>query len=764
MVEEASVNSLVLTVSSLISIQQTTLGFVCDHFDEGKWLKCMAFFRISPDHYRDTSFRIRGFSRLVFGYQLFAVYLMLQMERRTGGGFLGDEMGLGKTTEMILYLHVRRLLNEAWRAVELSRQNQTSLHLSADILLDQDVQCPSASSSIIQCPCVPGGVSAALEPKYGAALILVPPSLLQNWVKEWHACFGSRSNSLRCIIGHGGQHGLDNVHRVRTVLQSPSRSHHSHLVVLTTRQSYRKQVFDVLKETVETRVPGKKAGTTKKGITERCATEWGCVVRDEFHQEYQPGAQVFRDIQHLRGHPYLWFLSGTPYTNHLADLCSHVRAIQQHHPWTQPPLNRFTLEYIKRLSHTFEKWAGQPEGAQEFQICTQHVQAFLRAVMIRRLANLEWFNKPIVSLPPLFLHRKPCAKIFWNRHENRVRIEEIHRALRRQIEDAREQGVDHRSLVQQVIGSKTYYVHRILATFPALVQLYHMDQYPVPENNRVELTGQQIYEKQWESTHQQDSPYWRFRDRIWAQSAKLLALESIIRRLIHHQHDSTGRPAQLLIISTYPVISLLVDWWIRARYPDLPVSRIGPPQSMEQRQELVDTFQEDNTGSLRILIGSAKILGVGYTCTRALGLVLMEPLRWHDIQQACRRICRYGQQNPHLRCYILYTKGEKVEELVLRNAARQKILVYFEKHAIPPDPNDAANHPAAPDTEQEGDQVPDYDQDDEGELFAVRAIQAEEWEPPTKPLPLPPRKGSRRSRLRVPSPAHSGDDSDSMYG
>jgi hypothetical protein len=62
-----------------------------------------------------------------------------------------------------------------------------------------------------------------------------------------------------------------------------------------------------------------------------------------------------------------------------------------------------------------------------------------------------------------------------------------------------------------------------------------------------------------------------------------LALESIIRRLIHHQRDSTDRPAQLLIISTYLVISLLVDWWIRARHPDLPVSRIGPPQSMEQR-------------------------------------------------------------------------------------------------------------------------------------------------------------------------------------
>jgi hypothetical protein len=106
-VEEVRVNGLVLTVSSRISnlaFNRPHWDFVCDHFDEGKWLRCMAFFQVSPEHYRDMSFRIRGFSRLVFGYQLLAVYLMLQMERRTGGGFLGGEMELGKTTEMILYM------------------------------------------------------------------------------------------------------------------------------------------------------------------------------------------------------------------------------------------------------------------------------------------------------------------------------------------------------------------------------------------------------------------------------------------------------------------------------------------------------------------------------------------------------------------------------------------------------------------------------------------------------------------------------------
>jgi hypothetical protein len=107
---------------------------------------------------------------------------------------------------------------------------------------------------------------------------------------------------------------------------------------------------------------------------------------------------------------------------------------------------------------------------------------------------------------------------------------------------------------------------------------------------------------------------------------------------------------------------------------------------VKNRQYLIDLFQEFGTGekpeqqrneieSPGILLGTTKLLSVGFTCTRANTVVLFEPqLSSNDEEQAYGRIHRISQRNHRTYGYRLIDPDlEEDQRIMMRQASRKKL-------------------------------------------------------------------------------------------
>jgi SNF2 family DNA or RNA helicase len=725
------------------------MEFTCDHFVTTDWEDCHRLFKLPTDKatHPDARYTFPGLSRQVWGYQIYAVYLMLKQERTArGGGFLCDEMGLGKTTEILAHITASIALNNAWMAVQQSRSDRDGTHLPAEN--PPWPTCPSPERPPITCPCEKGSIAAMLSPKHGPSLIIVPPTLLANWCMEWSSCIKVGKHSATLLVGHSEiPEGFLSVSSGRNKLVNTPPEKRHQFVVITTRPSFEEHVFRYLSET-KTKTVKKKRVSYREWVV-----DWGRIYRDEFHQEYHTDAKIFQYLQELKGSPYMWFASGTPYGKSVRELWSHIAVLQHHHDWTGDPLlQQYTQKHVKDIASRFRAWLREPQADREFDLCARHVQQLLRNTMVRRLAAQDWFGKPIVCLPPLWEHRKACSDCYSKKLDNRRIIEDIDNQIRRQINDARHKGLRNRQVAAQVVKSSAYHAKRFLSSFPSCAQIYNPDKAQTGKSTKVDLTWMQFKGNGW-LERPRLSPYWTHRHSIWDQCSKLKALESIIQRRILSARDVDGAPAKLLVFSGYPMSCVLVDWWLQEKFPDLPASLLSSSVKLKQRQELVNQFQDPNA-KLRVLVGSTAILGVGLTCTRAIGLVLMEPFhQLRDIQQSCARIHRQGQRNSTLFSYVLYTKGDSIEEKILAGVKEQLIIQYFAPkttdRSLPIHTSSTAvGHHDDP-MDVDSDDTFDYDKDDDPSEFRPRAIKPATWNPPDAPLPPLP-KPTRQTPSKGP--------------
>lgn len=145
----------------------------------------------------------------------------------------------------------------------------------------------------------PSTTSAAHPP--GPALVLCPPSLVQNWARELRR-WGPFA--VEILVAGGGSNGS----RLRSL------------------QRIDAGLADVL---VASRglLNGDEGGA--EGL---CSRRWGCVVIDEVHQAKNPKGQLHRALVNLRC-PRKLGLTGTPLQNSLTDMWALLRIAGVHEGW-----------------------------------------------------------------------------------------------------------------------------------------------------------------------------------------------------------------------------------------------------------------------------------------------------------------------------------------------------------------------------------------------------------------------------------------------
>lgn len=104
---------------------------------------------------------------------------------------------------------------------------------------------------------------------------------------------------------------------------------------------------------------------------------------------------------------------------------------------------------------------------------------------------------------------------------------------------------------------------------------------------------------------------------------------------------------------------------------------------MPQRQRLVRAFQEEEDsnkqnpkgGIPEVLVGTTGILGVGFTCTSAFRMILLEPDWVNRVeQQAKARIRRIGQCNAQTYSYRIICRDSRVEQNIVDRQKRRRFF------------------------------------------------------------------------------------------
>ncbi|KAI4594201.1 Actin-like protein 10 [Pestalotiopsis sp. 9143b] len=168
------------------------------------WREVCRFFCRDPETTKNI--KVPGLKAPLHGYQAAMVYYVLS-RYKTGIAAVGiaDEMGLGKTFMVIAiiitfhnlhthYANVKQLLASAGRP-ERRRHNRLN-DVSSAVCPDQDWVSTTWG---IQCPCVHGSMARFIVQNIEClpSLILVPPTLIPNWVAEWEKFVGTDDMKLK---------------------------------------------------------------------------------------------------------------------------------------------------------------------------------------------------------------------------------------------------------------------------------------------------------------------------------------------------------------------------------------------------------------------------------------------------------------------------------------------------------------------------------------------------------------------------------------
>ena len=79
---------------------------VTEHLDKQRWERCAELFLFDPTMTAPTQcIKVPGLRSRLYPYQIYRVFMMLEMEALQGRGYLADGMGLGKVTLRLTFLY-----------------------------------------------------------------------------------------------------------------------------------------------------------------------------------------------------------------------------------------------------------------------------------------------------------------------------------------------------------------------------------------------------------------------------------------------------------------------------------------------------------------------------------------------------------------------------------------------------------------------------------------------------------------------------------
>ncbi|KAJ2903678.1 uncharacterized protein MKZ38_009517 [Zalerion maritima] len=214
-----------------------------------------------PDYVLGNGLKIPGdIHKVLFNYQKTGIHWLCELYEQQVGGILGDEMGLGKTVQAVSFV--------------------AALHYSKK--LDHP------------------------------ALVVVPATLMRQWVNEFHQWWPS----LRVSILHSSGSGMVNLED-ESRIEDEDTSYGERA-----RAKLNKAAKKVIDRVVE---HGHVLVTTYAGLQTYAAplneVEWSYAILDEGHKIRNPNTAVTITCKQLKT-PHRIILSGTPMQNNLTELWS----------------------------------------------------------------------------------------------------------------------------------------------------------------------------------------------------------------------------------------------------------------------------------------------------------------------------------------------------------------------------------------------------------------------------------------------------------
>ncbi|KAI0156226.1 hypothetical protein BJ166DRAFT_580900 [Pestalotiopsis sp. NC0098] len=168
------------------------------------WREVCRFFCRDPE--TTKKIKVPGLKAPLHGYQAAMVYYVLsRYQTGIAAAGIADEMGLGKTFMVIAiiitfhnlhthYANVKQLLAAVGRP---ERRKHNRLDDPSSTVCPDQAWVSTAWG--IQCPCVHGSMARFIVQNIEClpSLILVPPTLIPNWVTEWEKFVGTDDMKLK---------------------------------------------------------------------------------------------------------------------------------------------------------------------------------------------------------------------------------------------------------------------------------------------------------------------------------------------------------------------------------------------------------------------------------------------------------------------------------------------------------------------------------------------------------------------------------------
>jgi SNF2 family DNA or RNA helicase len=638
-------------------------------------------------------------------YQAFGIYVMLEMEIFQNGGYNADDMGLGKTIEMLGVIALNRVLLKNHYEVQDARCREAwTMHLpkgTKENPQSSTAKCPSHNRYGIECPCVDDSPSARLRPTAGANLIVVPAALIAGWVKQTSIILRNDVLLGSWNIRQGYTHGrLDHLAphlRIedRPLLEctndvfrdSACHADASTVVVITTKKCYNQHVVNLFTRVI-TLSKGKPRGKT---LTRREVMKfaWGRACIDEAHQNQTATNGAVLIFKSIGSHVRKWFLTGTPFESSPDQMAYWVQTLQlgwdKHlitpaNSWPRLDLYRrqlreCTFEKIKDLGKTHKRLIRfQSMDNTELNVYIEKLSTVLNTLWLRRTSDQSrFFDQPLTDVLPNIhqeiICRLPAKYVDIVNSDTGTITVALQQQLARQQAEADAKRKSGRVFVPEPeININNWLMKarrmRILSTFPRLGTL--------PATRSLSFTGDEDTKNGWvtlvdKKTYElkvTNSPYeLHIEDICSAENcSKVKAINILITR--------TWDEGEKAIFTTMgPTNALILYWYLRIVHK-ARVALIHGKMDKSRVQKIVWLFQEDDTNdttleeSPQYLVGTTKLIGVGFTMTKARRLVQLDP-EWmsRDEQQARKRINRITQKGQTY-TYALYSEGSQVEQMI----------------------------------------------------------------------------------------------------
>ncbi|KAK2797619.1 hypothetical protein FQN50_009132 [Emmonsiellopsis sp. PD_5] len=725
----------------------------CDQLDQTRFDVFTTFFMfkekgIDPKDPRGTC-KIPFMKRHPFHFQLYAVLWMLLTEHSmAGGGILGDKMGLGKTTELLTYFVLRHLIDRNWHSVLAARKPGSKTaheHLPESTTCGSTQgQCPTQQQLPFLCMCACQGNSKTMRilrtlsksNTAGAFLVVVPPSLLLNWVREYRDTVkgGLKSpfellvyppkGSNSGVIENAGDHPDINI--FSAPLPKPEKEDIDTIMVLTSPLLLN-GACELIKENVD-------------------GWSWDVIVRDEYHLEKGPGStttNIFRRLRSLNEsgalvkprtrRPRVWLLSGTPYEKGPKDV-QHWMNILEERGWVESNIlsNACAAQFSELCKVTTSTLRESMTGMDNQLELQHHADEFgeiLRNLMIQRGSRYKWWGKNIINLPPhehkeVFFKLNSWEAAYIQKREagNIEYLKHKYAEAKQMWESAHRKGPE--PMLKMDSFFKKSHQNRMLAVFPGALRLLEaQESRQVAKSINTEInekadddeddveadddeddaesddnknkminfrfTVEELSNSGWKprgnaATEAPRTPYSPYLGQLISSSGKTRFIKDLLR-VLDSSCDHQGREEKLVLISPGPAVTSVLEEELERC--NTPVAALYGSIKASDRDRLIQAFNEDtvpfNRGdgrTPRVIIGTPAILAQGVTLVRARHLVLMSPewLRTDEDQAICR-ICRFGQKNDKTFSYRLICDDLKVEKGIVK---RQKLRDDFNKMAM----------------------------------------------------------------------------------